>query len=118
MANSIIGRDMAVDLGTANTLVYVRGKGVVLDEPSVVALNDTTGEVLAYEPDGQDHRLTVSLPPEGRGLVIHKGSITVNGMSLTIADLQADRLWRRAMACLASGTRAVPASLPASAAWG
>ena len=47
MANSIIGRDMAVDLGTANTLVYVRGKGVVLDEPSVVTLNDATGEVLA-----------------------------------------------------------------------
>ena len=34
MANSFIGRDMAVDLGTANTLVYVRGKGVLLDEPS------------------------------------------------------------------------------------
>ncbi|CAN5401513.1 rod shape-determining protein [soil metagenome] len=47
MANSIIGRDMAVDLGTANTLVYVRGKGVVLDEPSVVTINDTTGEVVA-----------------------------------------------------------------------
>src|ERR671919_1206803 len=47
MANSFIGRDMAVDLGTANTLVYVRGKGVLLDEPSVVAMNTTTGEVLA-----------------------------------------------------------------------
>jgi rod shape-determining protein MreB len=47
MANSFIGRDMAVDLGTANTLVYVRGKGILLDEPSVVALNSTTGEVLA-----------------------------------------------------------------------
>ncbi|WP_203338427.1 rod shape-determining protein [Nocardioides limicola] len=47
MANSIIGRDMAVDLGTANTLVYVRGKGVVLDEPSVVAVNENTGEILA-----------------------------------------------------------------------
>jgi rod shape-determining protein MreB len=47
MANSFIGRDMAVDLGTANTLVYVRGKGVLVDEPSVVALNQTTGEVLA-----------------------------------------------------------------------
>ena len=33
----VIGRDMAVDLGTANTLVYVRGRGVLLDEPSVVA---------------------------------------------------------------------------------
>src|SRR3954447_10790096 len=47
MANSIIGRDMAVDLGTANTLVYVRGRGVLLDEPSVVALNATTSEILA-----------------------------------------------------------------------
>src|ERR671929_444588 len=47
MANSFIGRDMAVDLGTANTLVYVRGRGVMLDEPSVVALNTTTGEIVA-----------------------------------------------------------------------
>ena len=36
---SFIGRDMAVDLGTANTLVYVRGRGIVLDEPSVVAID-------------------------------------------------------------------------------
>jgi rod shape-determining protein MreB len=47
MANSIIGRDMAVDLGTANTLVYVRGRGVMLNEPSVVALNSQTREILA-----------------------------------------------------------------------
>ena len=47
MANSFIGRDMAVDLGTANTLVYVRGRGVLVDEPSVVARNEMTGEVLA-----------------------------------------------------------------------
>ncbi|GCE00968.1 rod shape-determining protein [Embleya sp. NBC_00888] len=49
MANnlSFIGRDMAVDLGTANTLVYVRGRGIVLNEPSVVAKNTTTGGILA-----------------------------------------------------------------------
>src|SRR5918998_1086232 len=49
MANnmSFIGRDMAVDLGTANTLVYVRGKGIVLNEPSVVAINTNTGGILA-----------------------------------------------------------------------
>ena len=41
------GRDMAVDLGTANTLVYVRGRGVVLNEPSVVAINTLTGAILA-----------------------------------------------------------------------
>ena len=43
----LFGRDIAVDLGTANTLVYVRGRGIVLDEPSVVAINTKTGDVLA-----------------------------------------------------------------------
>ncbi len=49
MANntSFIGRDMAVDLGTANTLVYVRGRGIALNEPSVVAINTNTGGILA-----------------------------------------------------------------------
>ena len=47
MANSFIGRDMAVDLGTANTLVYVRGQGIVVSEPSVVAIDSTTGDVQA-----------------------------------------------------------------------
>ena len=36
--SSIMGRDIAVDLGTANTLIYVRGKGIVSCEPSVVAV--------------------------------------------------------------------------------
>ncbi|MGD0343689.1 MAG: rod shape-determining protein [Acidimicrobiales bacterium] len=43
----VAGRDMAVDLGTANTLVYVRGKGIVLNEPSVVAINVLNGQPLA-----------------------------------------------------------------------
>ena len=43
----LLGQDMAVDLGTANTLVFVRGEGVVLNEPSVVAVNTNTGAVLA-----------------------------------------------------------------------
>ncbi len=42
-----LGRDMAVDLGTANTLVYVRGRGIALNEPSVVALNTNTGKIVA-----------------------------------------------------------------------
>lgn len=46
-ALSALGRDMAVDLGTANTLVYVRGRGVVLNEPSVVALDQRTGAIVA-----------------------------------------------------------------------
>jgi rod shape-determining protein MreB len=47
------GRDMAVDLGTANTLVYVRGRGIVLSEPSVVAIDQRTGEVHAVGADAQ-----------------------------------------------------------------
>jgi rod shape-determining protein MreB len=42
-----LGRDMAVDLGTANTLVYVRERGIVLDEPSVVAVNTRTEKIVA-----------------------------------------------------------------------
>src|SRR6202789_3730400 len=46
-ALTFLGRDMAVDLGTANTLVYVRGRGIVLNEPSVVALNTNNGQEVA-----------------------------------------------------------------------
>jgi rod shape-determining protein MreB and related proteins len=42
-----MARDLAIDLGTANTLVYERGRGIVLNEPSVIALNSRTGDVLA-----------------------------------------------------------------------
>jgi rod shape-determining protein MreB and related proteins len=45
--SSVVGNDMAVDLGTANTVVYVRGKGIVLDEPSVVAVNTKDSRPLA-----------------------------------------------------------------------
>ncbi len=45
--STLLGRDMAVDLGTANTLVYVRGRGIVLDEPSVVAVDVRDGRALA-----------------------------------------------------------------------
>ena len=44
---AFLGRDMAVDLGTANTLVYVRRRGIALNEPSVVALNTDTGKIVA-----------------------------------------------------------------------
>ena len=40
----VFSRDMAIDLGTANTLVYVKGEGIVLNEPSVVALSIVNGK--------------------------------------------------------------------------
>jgi len=39
--------DLAIDLGTANTLVYARGRGIILFEPTVIALNSRTQDVLA-----------------------------------------------------------------------
>ncbi|HEX3829848.1 MAG TPA: rod shape-determining protein [Sporichthyaceae bacterium] len=48
LSSSLVGRDIGVDLGTANTLVYVRGRGIVLNEPSVVAVNTATGTVVAF----------------------------------------------------------------------
>ena len=50
----MFGRDMGIDLGTANTLVYVRGKGIVVNEPSVVAVNTNTNEVLAVGNEAKE----------------------------------------------------------------
>jgi rod shape-determining protein MreB len=46
--------DLAIDLGTANTLVYATGKGIVVDEPSIVALNQRTGEVESVGKDAKE----------------------------------------------------------------
>ena len=48
-----LGQDIGIDLGTATVIAYVKGKGIVLREPSVVAVDNTTGEVLAV---GQEAR--------------------------------------------------------------
>src|ERR671914_2330840 len=47
MLGGLFGRDVAVDLGTANTLVFVKGEGIVLSEPSVVAIDNKTDKVVA-----------------------------------------------------------------------
>ncbi len=47
--DSVLGlvNDVAIDLGTANTLVYVKGRGVVLNEPSVIAVEKQSGKIVA-----------------------------------------------------------------------
>src|SRR5918998_520174 len=47
MLGGLFGRDVAIDLGTANTLVFVKGQGIVLSEPSVVAIDNKTDKVVA-----------------------------------------------------------------------
>ncbi len=53
---------------------------------------DGTGKIFALEKAGADHRFVVSLPTEWARLVVHKGSVCINGMSLTVAELGADRM--------------------------
>lgn len=48
-----LSHDIGIDLGTANTLVYVRGRGIVVNEPSVVAVNQKTGQVVAVGADAK-----------------------------------------------------------------
>src|SRR3990167_9035746 len=56
----IWSKDIGIDLGTANTLVYVRGKGIVINEPSIVAVNQKTGKILAI---GNEARKMVGRTP-------------------------------------------------------
>jgi len=51
---SLFSSDLAIDLGTANTLVYVRGKCIVVNEPSIVAMNKNTGEVEAVGREAKE----------------------------------------------------------------
>ncbi len=51
---SVFSSDLAIDLGTANTLVYAAGRGIVVNEPSIVALNKNTGEICAVGKEAKD----------------------------------------------------------------
>ena len=55
-----LSKDLGIDLGTANTLVYSQEKGIVINEPSVVAVNQRTGQVLAV---GRDARNMIDKTP-------------------------------------------------------
>lgn len=52
--NGLVSDDIGIDLGTANTLVYVNGRGIVLNEPSMVAINQKTGQVVAIGVDAKN----------------------------------------------------------------
>src|ERR1700745_2182309 len=51
---SLFSSDLAIDLGTANTLVFSHGKGIVVNEPSIVAINKATGEVVAVGREAKE----------------------------------------------------------------
>ncbi|MFQ5717363.1 MAG: rod shape-determining protein, partial [Nitrospinales bacterium] len=57
MLNSFLGlfsNDLAIDLGTANTLIFVKGQGIVLREPSVVAIHSHSKQILAVGAEAKE----------------------------------------------------------------
>ncbi len=73
--NAIFSPDIGIDLGTANTLVYVRDRGIVLNEPSVVAVNEKTGKIVAI---GNEAKVMLGkTPPHIRAIrPLHRGVIS------------------------------------------
>ena len=71
---SFFSADLAIDLGTANTLIYVRGKGVVLNEPSIVAFDRNTKKIVAIGKEAQEmlgrtHRDIRTIRPMKDGVI-------------------------------------------------
>ena len=100
--------DIAIDLGTANVLVYVKGKGVVLEEPSVVATDKTTGKVLKV---GKDAKLMLGRTPGNilaehplENGVISQYDVTLKMLRFCIRKAVGKSLFKpRVIVCVPSG---------------
>ncbi len=102
-----LGRDLAIDLGTANTLVYEKGRGVVLDEPSVVAIEAGTSRLLAAgsrakEMLGRTPGHVHAVRPLSDG-VISDADITERMLRYFVDQVRPSRLFRpRMVVCVPS----------------
>jgi rod shape-determining protein MreB and related proteins len=102
-----VARDLAIDLGTANTLVYAKGRGIVLNEPTVVALNTRTHQVLAIGQDawamiGRTPSYIVAVRPMRQG-AITDFEITENMIKVLLQRVGISRISRpRVLICVPS----------------
>jgi rod shape-determining protein MreB and related proteins len=101
------GRELAIDLGTANTLVFVRGRGIVVFEPSVVAIDDLTGSVEAV---GEEARRMIGRTPATirairplRHGVITDFSVTAAMLRYFISRVGGGGAFSRVVLCVPSG---------------
>jgi rod shape-determining protein MreB len=107
-----LARDLAIDLGTANTLVYARGEGIVMNEPTVIALNNQTGDVLAMGHDawqmiGRTPANIVAVRPLRQG-AITDFDITQRMIRLVLQRVGVSRFNRpRVVICVPSAITAV-----------
>jgi riboflavin synthase len=99
---SILGFDLLAETVKRSNLIDLKVGDLVNLERSMAASSrfdghlvqghvDTTAKLLAVESHGQDHRIEIELPRDFAQYLIFKGSIAVNGVSLTVADLDSDR---------------------------
>jgi rod shape-determining protein MreB and related proteins len=108
----LLGRDVAIDLGTATTQVHVRGRGIVLDEPSLVAVDTSTGRLVAAGSAaarmmGRTPDRVVVLRPLTDG-VITDAEVTEQMLRHFVDGVRPSRLVRpRAVVCVPSGVTAV-----------
>ncbi|MDX6649175.1 MAG: rod shape-determining protein MreB [Solirubrobacteraceae bacterium] len=106
--NNFRGRDIAIDLGTANTLVFVRGRGIVVSEPSVVAIDERSGEVYAVGDEAKRMigrtPATISAQRPLRHGVITDYEITERMLRYFIGRVHSGRLSHpRVVMCVPSG---------------
>lgn len=93
--NSFFSSDIGIDLGTGNTLVYVRGRGIVINEPSVVTVNEKTGQVVAIGNSAKE--MIGKTPPHVRAVrplshgVISDFEVTQELLTYLIRKAQAGR---------------------------
>ena len=71
---NFLSNDIGIDLGTANTLIYVKNRGIVVNEPSIVALEENSGKVLAVgtearEMYGRTHQDIITIRPLKDGVI-------------------------------------------------
>jgi rod shape-determining protein MreB and related proteins len=102
-----MARDLAIDLGTANTLVYVRGRGVQLDQPTVIAINRRSGDILAmgdeaYAMIGRTPGHIVAVRPM-RGGAISDFDTTARLLRMLLERVGTSRMGRpRVLVCVPS----------------
>ena len=107
MERAALAKDLAIDLGTANTLVYSRGQGIILNEPTVIALNSRTHDVLAmgheaWQMIGRTPGYIVAVRPL-RGGAITDFEITQRLIRLLFQRAGVSRLYRaRVLICVPS----------------
>ena len=116
MFGGLFGRDVAIDLGTANTLVFVKGQGIVLCEPSVVAIDTKMDKVVAVGSAakrmlGRTPGNIIAMRPLKDG-VIADFEVTEKMLSYFIRKVQPQRLFRsligpRVVVCVPSGVTGV-----------